>query len=62
MTYSKFATEVLEPFGGKKRNNLNDVLRIKDKNIDLGDTFIPADYHETESFIEKLKSKGNKFS
>ena len=62
MTYSKFATELLEPFGGKKLNNLNDVLRIKDKNIDLGDTFIPADYHEIESFINKLKVKGNTFS
>ena len=62
MTYSKFSTELLEPFGGKKRNNLNDILRIKSKNIDIGDTFIPADYHDIDSFIEKLKAKGNKFS
>ena len=62
MTYSKFSREVLDQFGGNKQNNLNEILRIKDKNIDLGDTFIPADYHEIESFIEKFKAAGNKFS
>ena len=62
MTYSKFSREVLDPFGGNKRNNLNEILRIKDKNIELGDTFIPADYHEIDSFIEKFKTAGNKFS
>ena len=62
MTYSKFSREVLDQFGGNKRNNLNEVLRIKDKNIDLGDTFIPADYHEIDSFIEKFKTAGNTFS
>ena len=62
MTYSKFSTELLDKFGGNKPNNLNDVLRIKDKHIDLGDTFIPADYHDMDSFIEKLKAKGKHFS
>ena len=62
MTYSKFSKEVLDPFGGNSRNNLNEILRINDKNFDLGDTFIPADYHEIDSFIEKFKTVGNKFS
>ena len=62
MTYSKFANELLDPFGGIKKNNLNEILRIKDKNSDLRDTFLPADYHDIDSFIAALKCKGNKFS
>ena len=63
MTYSKLAREILEPFGGTKKHNLKNILKIKDVNGETGHTFLPADYHDIDSFIKHLKSKTtNKFS
>ena len=62
MTYSKLAKEMLEPFGGTKKHNLNSILKIRDKTCDTGNSFLPADYHDVDSFIKHLKlKKGNKF-
>ena len=63
MTYSKLAREILEPFGGTKKHNLKNILKIKDINGETGHTFLPADYHDIESFIKQLKyKKSEKFS
>ena len=63
MTYSKLAREMLEPFGGTKKHNLKNILKIKDVNGETGHTFLPADYHDIDSFIKHLKSKkSEKFS
>ena len=63
MTYSKLAREILEPFGGTKKHNLKNILKLKDLNGETGHTFLPADYHDIDSFIKHLKSKStNKFS
>ena len=57
MTYSKLAKEMLEPFGGTKKHNLNSILKIRDKTCDTGDSFLPADYHDIDAFIRHLKYK-----
>ena len=57
MTYSKLAREMLEPFGGTKKHNLNSILKIKDKRCDTGNSFLPADYHDIDSFIRHIKSR-----
>ena len=63
MTYSKLAKEMLEPFGGTKKHNLNSILKIRDKTCDTGDSFLPADYHDIDAFIRHLKNKkGTKFT
>ena len=63
MTYSKLAKEMLEPFGGTKKHNLNSILKIKDKHCDTGNSFLPADYHDIDSFIKHLKrNRGTKFT
>ena len=57
MTYSKLAREMLEPFGGTKKHNLNSILKIKDKTSDVLNSFLPADYHDIDSFIRHMKIK-----
>ena len=62
MTYSKLAKEILEPFGGTKKHNLNSILKLKSKSCDTTNSLLPADYHDTDSFIRHIKSKkGTKF-
>ena len=62
MTYSKLAREVLEQYGGTKKHNLNSVLKLNEKNTDGQDAFVPADYHDIDSLIKKLKNPKDKFS
>ena len=63
MTYSKFSKELLENYeGGAKKHNLNSILKIKDKSQDYVDAIIPADYHDFDSFIKKIKNNDKKFS
>ena len=57
MTYSKLAREMLEPIGGAKKHNLNSILKIKDKRSDTENSFLPADYHDIDSFIRHIKLK-----
>ena len=62
MTYSKLAKELLEPFGGTKKHNLNSILKLKSKSCDTDSSLLPADYHDIDSFIRHVKSKkGTKF-
>ena len=62
MTYSKFANELLTPYGGTKKHNLNSVLKLKNKNNDVVDISIPANYYDIESFTKILKKPDEKFS
>ena len=63
MTYSKFSRDMLEQYGGTKKNSLSKILQIKDKNYTpTNDALVPADYHDTESFIKALRSKKDTIS
>ena len=62
MTYSKFSRDMLEQYGGTKKNSLHKILQLKDKNYTpSNDALVPADYHDIDSFIKALRSKKRQF-